>query len=121
MKQDTYWTLVACLAVFISGAALAEDTATGTIKPLLTVKFSPDKDVQCLSSAIESGDPFCHRWSGIESGECLLPVNKNSVAIGGEADMPRPRRRINPARMTQHRRLRTFAAQKCVHGRAVLV
>src|SRR6266404_8236224 len=61
------------------------------------------------------GDPFCHRWSGIESGECLLPVNINSVAIGGEADMPRPRRRINPARMTQHRRLRTFAAQKCVH------
>src|SRR5258708_37965025 len=75
MKQDTYWTLVACLAVFISGAALAEDTATGTIKPLLSVKFSPDKDVQCLSSAIETGDPTTGRSTLIlkASPGCVVP------------------------------------------------
>src|SRR5258708_12746979 len=75
MKQDTYWTLVACLAVFISGAALAEDTATGTIKPLLSVKFSPDKDVQCLSSPIETGDPTTRRSTLIlkSSPRCLVP------------------------------------------------
>ena len=75
MKQETSWTLAACLAVFISGAALAEDTATGTIKPLLSVKFSPDKDVQCLSSAIETGDPTTGRSTLIlkASPGCVVP------------------------------------------------
>jgi hypothetical protein len=40
---QTNWTLAACLAVFIGGAALAEDAATGIIKPLLSVKFSRDR------------------------------------------------------------------------------
>jgi hypothetical protein len=31
MKPETSWTLAACLAVFIGGAALAEDMTTGAI------------------------------------------------------------------------------------------
>src|SRR3984893_3351904 len=61
MKQQTNRTLAACIAVFIGGTALAEDRATGAIKPLSSVKFSPDNDVKCLQSAIESGDPATGR------------------------------------------------------------
>src|SRR5882757_9983282 len=61
MKQQTNRTLVACVVVFIGGAALAEDRTTGAIKPLSSVKFSPDNDVKCLQSAIESGDPTTGR------------------------------------------------------------
>src|SRR5882757_8862267 len=57
MKQTTIWTLAACLAVLVGGAALAEEAATGTLKPLSSVKFSPDNDVKCLLSALETGDP----------------------------------------------------------------
>src|ERR1700719_4682110 len=75
MKSETNWTLAACLAVFISGATLAEDTATGTIKPLLSVKFSPDSDVKCLLSAIETGDPTTGRSTLIlkASPGCVVP------------------------------------------------
>ena len=75
MKQETSRTLAACLAVFISGAALAEDTARGTIKPLLSVKFSPDNDVKCLLSALETGDPTTGRSTLIlkASPGCVVP------------------------------------------------
>jgi mannose-6-phosphate isomerase-like protein (cupin superfamily) len=43
--------------MLISGPVLAEDAAMGTIKPLSSVRFLPDKDVKCLSSALEAGDP----------------------------------------------------------------
>jgi quercetin dioxygenase-like cupin family protein len=75
MKQATNRALVACLALLISGAALAEDTATGTITPFSSVKFSPDKDVQCLASAIETGDPATGRSTVIlkASAGCVVP------------------------------------------------
>jgi mannose-6-phosphate isomerase-like protein (cupin superfamily) len=75
MKQDTNRTLATCLAVFISGAALAEDTAAGTIKPLYAVKFSPDNDVKCLLSAVETGDPRTGRSTSIlkASPGCEVP------------------------------------------------
>jgi hypothetical protein len=57
MKQQINWTLMACIAVFTGGATLVEGSATGTVKPLRSVQFSPDNDVQCLSSAVETGDP----------------------------------------------------------------
>jgi hypothetical protein len=57
MKQKFGRTLMACLAVLAGGAALAEGSATGTVKPLRSVQFSSDSDVKCLSSAIETGDP----------------------------------------------------------------
>ena len=75
MKQATSWTLAACLAVFISGAALAEDIARGAIKPLLSAKFSPDNDVKCLLSGIEAGDPTTGRSTLIlkASAGCVVP------------------------------------------------
>ena len=57
MKQQLAGTLMACIAVFTGGATLAEVSATGTVKPLRSVQFSPDNDVKCLSSAVETGDP----------------------------------------------------------------
>jgi quercetin dioxygenase-like cupin family protein len=57
MKQQTNWTLAACLAVFVNAAALAEEAVNGVIRPLASVKFSPDQDVKCLMSALETGDP----------------------------------------------------------------
>ena len=75
MKQATTWTLAACLAVFISAAARAEDSARGTIKPLLSAKFSPDNDVKCLLSGIEAGDPTTGRSTLIlkASAGCVVP------------------------------------------------
>ena len=75
MKPETNWTLVVCLAVLIGGAALAEDTATGTMKPLLSVKFSRDKDVECLLSALETGDLTTGRSTFIlkASPGCVVP------------------------------------------------
>src|SRR5260370_29880942 len=75
MKQQTNRTLAACVAVFIGGAALAEDRTTGAIKPLSSVKFSPDNDVKCLQSAIESGDPTTGRSTLILKAfpGCVVP------------------------------------------------
>jgi hypothetical protein len=75
MKQETNWTLAACLAVFSSGAALAEDTSTGAIKPLFSVTFSQDNDAKCLSSALEAGDPTTGRSTLIlkASPGCVVP------------------------------------------------
>jgi hypothetical protein len=75
MKQETNWTLAACLAVLISGTALAEDAAKGTIRPLSSVKFLPDQDVKCLLSALETGDPTTGRSTLIlkASPGCMVP------------------------------------------------
>jgi quercetin dioxygenase-like cupin family protein len=78
MKQEAKRTLAAwaaCLAVFISGAALAEDTATGALKSFSSVQFSPDDDVKCLSSAIEAGDPAAGRSTLILKAPpgCVVP------------------------------------------------
>jgi quercetin dioxygenase-like cupin family protein len=37
--------------------AFAADQMNGAAKPLDTIRFEPDDDVKCLSSALESGDP----------------------------------------------------------------
>jgi quercetin dioxygenase-like cupin family protein len=81
MKQDKNRTLAACLAVLIGGAALAEDAATGAIKPLSSVKFSPDNDVKCLLSAIETGDPTTGRSTLIlkASPGCLVPWHSHTA------------------------------------------
>lgn len=57
MTQQKNWKLIAWFALFITGPAAVEDAAMGTIKSLSSVRFSPDKDVKCLSSALETGDP----------------------------------------------------------------
>ena len=57
MTQQKNWKLIAWVALFITGPAVAEAAAMGTIKSLSSVRISPDKDVKCLSSALETGDP----------------------------------------------------------------
>src|SRR5258708_4757717 len=81
MKQQTNRTLAACVAVFIGGAALAEDRTTGAIKPLSSVKFSTDNDVKCLQSAIESGDPTTGRSTLILKAfpGCVVPWHFHSA------------------------------------------
>jgi quercetin dioxygenase-like cupin family protein len=90
MKQKTNWTLAGCLVIFISGATLAEDTVTGTIKPLSSVKFSADTDVKCLLSAVETGDPTTSRSTLIlkASSGCVVPwhyhtAEEQLIVIGG--------------------------------------
>ena len=75
MTQQTNWKLALFLAVFISGPVHAEDTATGAIKPLSSVRFAPDTDVKCLSSAVETGDPASGRSMLIlkASAGCVVP------------------------------------------------
>jgi quercetin dioxygenase-like cupin family protein len=75
MKQKTNWTLAGCLVIFIGGAALAEDAATGVIRSLPSVKFSVDNDVKCLLSAVEAGDPATSRSTLIlkASSGCVVP------------------------------------------------
>src|SRR5260370_18420233 len=75
MKQPITWTLIACIAVFTSGTTLAERSATGIVKPLRSVQFSPDSDVKCLSSAVETGDPTTGRSTLILKAApgCVVP------------------------------------------------
>src|SRR5207237_5083210 len=75
MKRQINWTLMACIAIFTGEATLVEGSATGTVKPLCSVQFSPDSDVQCLSSAVEAGDPKTGRSTLIlkASPRCVVP------------------------------------------------
>jgi len=54
MNQQKNWKVIGWFAIFISGPVLAEDPAMGTIKLLSSVRFLPDKDVKCLSSALRN-------------------------------------------------------------------
>ena len=113
MKPETNWTLVVCLAVLIGGAALAEDTATGTMKPLLSVKFSRDKDVECLLSALETGDLTTGRSTFIlkASPGCVVPwhfhtAEEQLIIISGTV----------LAEMTDHQPTRLGARRVCHDG-----
>jgi quercetin dioxygenase-like cupin family protein len=81
MKQPIGWTLTACIAVFASGASLAEGSATGTVRPLGSVQFSPDTDVKCLSSAIETGDPKAGHstWVLKAPPGCVVPWHSHTA------------------------------------------
>jgi len=90
MKRRINWTLIACIAVFASGASLAEDTATGAIKPLRYVQFSQDNDVKCLSSALESGVPKAgpSTWILKAPPGCVVPwhfhtAEEQLIVVGG--------------------------------------
>jgi hypothetical protein len=90
MKQATNWTLLACLAVFVGGAGFAEEMPKGAIKPLPSIKFSPDNDVKCLLSALETGDPATGRSTLILKAPagCLVPwhfhtAEEQLMIIGG--------------------------------------
>ena len=48
----------AALWCLTGGGVLAEDAMTGTVKPFESVPFAPERDVACLASAPETGDPL---------------------------------------------------------------
>jgi hypothetical protein len=48
----------AALWCLTGGGVLAEDAMTGTVKPFESVPFAPERDVACLASALETGDPL---------------------------------------------------------------
>jgi quercetin dioxygenase-like cupin family protein len=90
MKQATNWTLLACLAGFVGGAGLAEEMPKGAVKPLPSIKFSPDKDVKCLLSAVETGDPATGRSTLILKAPagCVVPwhfhtAEEQLMIVGG--------------------------------------
>jgi quercetin dioxygenase-like cupin family protein len=81
MKRRIDCTLIACLAVLTGAAALAEGSATGAVKPLRSVQFSPDSDVKCLSSAIETGDPTTGHSTWILKAPpgCVVPWHSHTA------------------------------------------
>ena len=81
MKRHISWTLIGCIAVFTGGATLAEGSATGTVKPLRSVHFSPDNDVKCLSSALETGDPTAGHstWILKAPPRCVVPWHSHTA------------------------------------------
>ena len=81
MKQQMNWTLIACIAAFTGGATLVEGSATGTVKPLWSVQFSPDNDVKCLSSAVETGDPKAGHSTWILKAlpRCVVPWHSHTA------------------------------------------
>jgi hypothetical protein len=81
MKQQINWTLIAYIAVSTGGATLAGDPATGTVKPLRSLHFSPDSDVKCLSSALETGDPTAGRstWILKAPARCVVPWHSHTA------------------------------------------
>src|ERR1700732_4981681 len=96
MKQGINRLLAACVAVGICNVVIAEGIATGTIKPLSSVQFSPDNDVKCLSSAIEAGGPMTCRSTLVLKAPpgCVVPwhyhtAEEQLIIISGTV----PRRR----------------------------
>jgi quercetin dioxygenase-like cupin family protein len=81
MKRRIDCTLIACIAVLTGAAALTGGSATGTVKPLRSVQFSPDSDVKCLSSAIETGDPTTGHstWILKAPSGCVVPWHSHTA------------------------------------------
>lgn len=75
-----YWT-IAVLMAFIGGAARGADDRAGDIKPLASMKFEPDPDVKCLTSAIETGDPKTGRstWILKAPSGCVVPRHSHTA------------------------------------------
>ena len=98
--------LVACGVFFATGAALAQSSGTGAITPLPSVRFSPDKGVKCLSSALETGDPATgpSTWILKAPAGCVVPwhyhtAEEQLIVISGSvlAEMSEhPRTRLGP-------------------------
>ena len=54
----TNFFLAAAALWCLTGGVLVEDAMTGTVKPFESVPFAPERDVACLASALETGDPL---------------------------------------------------------------
>jgi quercetin dioxygenase-like cupin family protein len=81
MKQPMRWMPTACVAVLVGGAAFAQGMVTGALKPLGSVQFSPDQDVKCLSSALETGDPAtgASTWILKAPPGCVVPWHRHTA------------------------------------------
>ena len=77
MHYRAWPTRLAVLTACIGGAAVAADD----IKPLDTIRFAPDPDVRCLSSAVETGDPKTGRSTLIlkAPADCVVPWHSHTA------------------------------------------
>src|SRR4029077_3272347 len=82
----------AALGCLTGGGVLAEDEMTGTVKPFGSVPFAPDRDVACLSSALETGDPLTGPSTWILKAPPWMPRTVAFTRRRGAADH-RSRRR----------------------------
>jgi quercetin dioxygenase-like cupin family protein len=81
-KNAALWRLTAIvLWALTSRAVLAEGPMTGTVKPLGSVQFAPDKDVPCLVSALETGDPATSHstWILQAPAGCVVPWHSHTA------------------------------------------
>jgi mannose-6-phosphate isomerase-like protein (cupin superfamily) len=81
MKQPMRWMLTVCIAAFAGDAAFAESKLMGSVKPLPSVQFSPDQDVKCLSSALETGDAATgpSTWLLKAPPGCVVPWHRHTA------------------------------------------
>jgi hypothetical protein len=71
----------AALGCLTGGGVLAEDAMTGTVKPFGSVPFAPDRDVACLASALETGDPLTgpSTWILKAPPGCVVPWHSHTA------------------------------------------
>jgi hypothetical protein len=71
----------AALGCLTGGGVLAEDALTGTVKPFGSVPFAPDRDVACLASALETGDPLTgpSTWILKAPPGCVVPWHSHTA------------------------------------------
>ena len=71
----------AALWCVTGGGVLAEVAMTGTVKPFGSVPFAPDRDVACLASALETGDPLTGASTWILNARpgCVVPWHSHTA------------------------------------------
>ena len=71
----------AALWCLTSGGVLAEFAMTGTVNPFGSVPFAPDRDVLCLASALETGDPLTgpSTWILEARPGCVVPWHSHTA------------------------------------------
>jgi mannose-6-phosphate isomerase-like protein (cupin superfamily) len=71
----------AALWCLTGGGVLAEDAMTGTVKPFASVPFVPDRDVACLASSLETGDPLTgpSTWILKARPGCVVPWHSHTA------------------------------------------
>jgi len=74
MRQHGMVVLVSSF-ILVAFAGRAQTANAGVVHSLAGVKFAPDDDVKCLSSAVESGDPATGPSTIILKAppHCLIP------------------------------------------------
>ena len=70
-----------CLAALSVAPSLAKDPAPGIMKPYPSVRFMPDDDVKCLSSALEAGDAKTgpSTWVLRAPNGCIVPSHSHTA------------------------------------------